>query len=261
MTLSDLTRLPWRVVPFWLLLSSIALAQGSAGTSGKLEPRVLVDVPTAGMLDKGSFAIDLSFYQEGGILFGLSAGIFNRLSFGISYGGSRLIGSQDPILDELPGVNLKIRVLEETPLLPALAIGFDSQGKDGYLKELRRYVIKSPGLYAVLSKNYLFLGYLSLHGGVNYSFEQNDDDRDFNAFLGLEKTLGPVFSLVTEYNLAFNDNSGHAIGRGRGYLNAGFRWTVGSGLTLTVNLKDLTSNGGDVRVANRTISLECIQPF
>lgn len=245
----------------WILLSVPAHAQGSAGTGGKLEPRFLVDVPTAGMLAKGSFALDIDFYQEGGVLLGLSAGIFDRLSFGISYGGSKLIGGDKPVMNEIPGVNLKIRLLEENVALPAIAIGFDSQGKDGYISEFDRYRIKSLGVYAVASKNYTFAGFLSIHGGVNYSFERSDDDRDPNVFAGIEKTLGPVVSLTLEYNLGANDSDHNAIGRGRGYLNAGLRWSAGGGFTLGVHLKDLAQNGGDLKVANRTVHIEFVRSF
>ena len=245
----------------WILLSAPAYAQGSAGSGGKLEPRYLVDIPTAGMLARGSFALDIDFYQEGGVLLGLSAGILDRLSFGVSYGGTKLIGADSPVMNQVPGVNLKIRLIEENVDLPAVAIGFDSQGKDGYLKEFDRYRIKSPGVYAVASKNYLLAGFFSIHGGVNYSFEGSDSDRDPNVFMGIEKTLGPVVSLTLEYNFATNDSDHRAISRGYGYVNAGIRWSVGAGLTLGVNLKDLTKNGGDLKVANRTVHLEYARSF
>jgi hypothetical protein len=236
-----------------------ALCQGSAGTKSTIEPRYLVDIPTAGMLAKGSYALDVDFYQEGGVLLSFTVGVFNRLSLGLSYGGSRLIGSDDPSMNRLPGVNVKVRLLEESIMLPALALGFDSQGRDGYLKDLSRYVIKSPGFYAALSKNYALLGFFSIHGGVNYSLERADGDRDINVFAGVEKTVGPAISLVAEYNLGVNDSHGEAIGKGRGYLNGGVRWSLGSGLTLGVNLKDLIKNGRDVTVANRTVRLEYVR--
>lgn len=237
------------------------MAQGAAGTGGGQEPRFLVDVPTAGMLDKGSFALDVDFYQEGGVLFGMSVGVFERLSFGISYGGSRLIGSASPVMNDIPGVNLRIRIVEENMVFPAIVLGFDSQGKDGYIKEQDRYRGKSPGFYAVASKNYLLLGYLSLHGGVNYSLERADGDRDPNVFLGVEKTIGPILSLVLEYNLGLNDNSGDTIGKGRGYVNAGLKVSLGNGLTLGVNMKDIIKNGRDITVANRTVRLEYARAF
>jgi len=233
-------------------------AQGSAGTKGNAEPRFIVDMPTAGMLEKGSFAVDVDFFQEGGVLGALSAGIFERLTFGVSYGGSRLLGSQKAIMNPLPGVTIKVRLVDETVSLPALAIGFDSQGKDGYLKELDRYAVKSPGLYAVASKNYLLAGYFSIHGGINYSFERSDDDKSFNIYLGAEKTIGPFLSLLAEYNLALNDNSGEAIGKGRGYLNMALKWSFAGGLTLGMNVKDIFKNARGINLVNRTARLEIV---
>ncbi len=235
--------------------------QGSAGSNAKIEPRYLVDIPTAGMLDKGSYALDVNFYQEGGVLLGISVGLLDRLSAGVSYGGSNLIGSRTPVMNDVPGVNVKIRVVEENIVLPAIAIGFDSQGKDGYIKSLSRYVVKSPGFYASASKNYLMLGFFSIHGGVNYSLERADGDRDINAFVGAEKTIGPFVSVVLEYNLANNDNSARAIGKGRGYLNAGLKWSIGGGLTITGEFKDLFKNGNEETAANRTVTLEYVRYF
>lgn len=245
-----------------ILCAAIPLrAQGSAGTKGKAEPRFLVDMPTAGMLGKGTFAVDVDFYQEGGVLTGLSAGIFERLSFGLSYGGSRLLGKEDAIMNPFPGVTIKLRLLEESVAFPALALGFDSQGKDGYLKELDRYTVKSPGLYAVVSKNYLLLGYLSLHAGINYSFERADDDRSFNLYAGAEKTIGPFVSLLAEYNLAMNDNSGQAIGRGRGYMNLALKWSFAGAITLGVNFKDILKNSRTGNLVSRTARIEIVATF
>ncbi len=250
------------IVAFTVLLAAARLyAQGSAGTKGKAEPRFLVDMPTAGMLAKGTFAVDVDFYQEGGVLAGLSAGIFERLTIGVSYGGSRLLGRDNAVMDPAPGVLVKVRLLEESVAFPALAIGFDSQGKDGYLKDLERYAVKSPGLFAVLSKNYLVLGYLSLHGGINYSFERADEDRSFNVYAGAEKTVGPFFSLLAEYNLAMNDNSGRAIGRGRGYLNAALKWSFAGSVTLGVNFKDILKNSRNADLVNRTARIEIVAGF
>ncbi len=232
-------------------------AQGSAGTEGHLEPRYLVDIPTAGMLTKGDLALDLDFYQEGGVLLGLTLGILDRLSLGVSHGGTHLIGSDVPVMNSIPGANVKIRIVEESVDWPAIVLGFDSQGRDGYLKSLSRYTIKSPGLYAAASKNYSMMGFLSLHGGVNYSFERADGDKDINGFAGVEKTVGGAVSLVLEYNLGANDSNARAVGKGRGYVNAGIKWAVGNGLTLGVFFKDLTRNGNtDITVANRTVRIE-----
>lgn len=238
-----------------------ANAQGSAGSSAKLEPRTLIDIPIAGMIDRGSFAVDIDFYQAGGVLAGFSVGVLDRLSLGVSYGGSKLLGGEPPVMNDLPGVNVKIRLFEEGYLFPALVVGFDSQGKDGYIKSLNRYAIKSPGFYAVISKNYATLGFLSLHCGANYSLERADGDRDPNVFAGIEKTIGPVVSLMAEYNLGLNDNGASAIRRGKGYLNAALKISLGGGVTLGVNFKDLARNADDLDVANRTVRIEFSRPF
>lgn len=243
------------------LLFSRSSAQGSAGSNSKFEPRYLVDMPTAGMLDKGTFALDIDFYGEGGVLVGISAGIFDRLSIGVSYGGSRLIGGDTPEMNTVPGVNLKVRLFEESVPLPAIAIGFDSQGRNGYLKSLSRYRIKSPGVYAVVSKNYGLLGFLSMHGGVNYSLERFDEDNDINFFAGVEKTIGSVVSLVVEYNFATNDNSGNALGKGKGYLNCALSWSVTGGLTFGVSFKDLLKNQREYSLADRSVRFEFVKSF
>jgi hypothetical protein len=253
-----------RLIPVMILLCASAhdlSAQGSAGSAGKLEPRALVDFPTAGMIPRGSIALDVDFYRDGGVDLACAVGIFDRLNAGLSYGGSGLIGAGSPVMNAAPGFTIKFRLLEESVYVPALALGFDSQGHDGYIRSLSRYAIKSPGLYAVFSKNYAVLGFFSLHGGTNYSLERFDGNRNINLFAGIEKTLGPFLSFMIEYNLGANDTGTHALGNGKGYLNLALRCSLGGGLTLGIHLKDLADNSGNVTVANRTVHIEYVRPL
>ena len=240
---------------------ALLVAQGSAGSAGKLEPRSLVDFPTAGMIPRGDIAFDVEFYGEGGVDLGCAVGILDRLSAGLSFGGSGLIGSGSPVMNATPGFNVRFRLLEENVFVPALALGFDSQGHNGYIRSLDRYAVKSPGLYAVVSKNYAFLGFLSLHGGANYSLERSDGNRNVNFFGGLEKTFGPFLSYIVEYNLGLNDTGGNSPGGGRGYLDMALRCSLGGGLTLGVSFKDIVRNGENVTAASRTVRLEYIKPL
>jgi hypothetical protein len=244
-----------------LTVSEKGSAQGSAGTNSNVEPRFIVDMPTAGILRTGTFAFDTDVYGEGGLLCSLTAGFLTRASFGLSYGGSRLIGAGSPVMNVVPGFSIKVRLIDENVVLPAIALGFDTQGRDGYLKELDRYAIKSPGLYAAASKNYAMLGFLSFHGGINYTLERADGDKDLNFFFGMEKSVGPIISASLEYNAGFNDNSAAAIGHSRGYLSAAVAWSFGGGLTIVVGLKDLLHNGSDVSVVNRTLRFEFARSF
>ena len=83
---------------------------------------------------------------------------------------------------------------------------------------------------------------LSLHGSASYSLETRDGDNFINITGGFEKTLGENFSLVGEYDFAFNDNQSEIFGKGNGYLNLGVRWTLGEGFTFGFDLRDLLNN-------------------
>lgn len=239
------------------------LAQSYAGEGAKIEPTMLIDKPTAGMLKRAHYAISSNYFQRGGVLVGVSVGLFDQFSFGISYGGTEIIGPNKIQMNPQPGINAKLRLFDETLMMPAFALGFDSQGKEPFLEadSLNRYTIKSPGVYVAASKNYAFMGNLSVHGGLNLSLEKDDGDNDMNAYLGVEKTLGPDISLLAEYDFAFNDNHLRALGEGRGYLNLGLRWSWGKGLIIGFDLKNVSKNQKNVSVGNRTLHIDYIGAF
>lgn len=217
------------------------LAQGSAGAKSNIEPRTLVDFNTAGLLSRGMFAISTEHLPEGVFILKIDVGIFNQFNFGIGYGASNFIGKGDVKFYNYPGVNVRFRIFEEEIAFPAIVIGFDSQGKGKYLSDLKRFEIKSQGFFLVASKNLNFLGMLSIHGGLNYSLETSDEDNNLNVTIGAEKTLGDQISIVGEYDLGLNDDS-KIIGKGRGYLNVGVRWSIAKGLTIGFDFRNLTSN-------------------
>ncbi len=241
-----------------LIVHSQLVAQNTAGDAANIEPRYIIDTPTAGLLKRGAFAMDVDFFQNGGMTIGLSAGALDRLSFGISYGGSGIIGHGNITTQRLPGINVKFRMFDETVAMPAIALGFDSQGKETYIDSTERFTIKSRGFFAAASKNYEMMGNFSVHGGVNYSLETKDGDKDLDFFAGMEKSLGTDISLLVEYDFGLNDNAG-AVGKGKGYLNAGMRWSWGNGFTLGVDLKNLVKNQDQVTVGNRTIKVEYVR--
>jgi hypothetical protein len=231
-----------------LISVSTIMAQGTSGTNAKFEYRSLIDLPTAGILEKGFVGVGLDVLPAGVVISKIEVGAFDNFSFGISYGGANLIGTGNPDWYNLPGVNVRIRIIDESEGTPAISMGFDSQGKGAFTKtdssgkDINRYEIKSPGFYAAIAKNFEFLGYLSLHGVVNYSLERNDDDKDLNLGIGLEKTIGGNISMVIEYDFAINDNGSASLGDGKGYLNAGGRWSVGDGFTIGFDFRNLLRN-------------------
>ena len=249
-----------------LLTSSVVFSQnlnGSAGSSAGIESRYLIDMPTAGILHNGMIAMSVHFYEESGVLMSLEAGAFNRLTFGLSYGGTNVIGSGPVDWNKLPGVTIRFRLVDETADFPAIALGYDSQGKDLYLSQYSRYEYKSPGFFAAASKYFTMLGYLGIHGGVNYSLENGDGNKNLNFYVGADKTIGRDISIIAEYNFGLNDNLNLAdttglTRPGPGYLNAGIKWSVGNGFTVEFDYKnifDLKKTGGSLR----TIRIEYVQ--
>jgi len=249
-----------------VILSSLPLfPQGTAGDNAKYEYRYLIDMPTAGILERGVVGVTAEALPDGVLISAIEVGVFENISFGISYGGANLIGSGKVDWYKWPGVNIRFRLLNEETLTPAVTIGFDAQGKGIYFDDDNRYSLKSPGFFGAVSKNFNFIGYLSLHGTINYSLESKDGDNFADLRAGLEKTLGPNFSLLMEYDFALNDNnsnsdSSNSYGDGRGYLNVGFRWSLGVGFTLGFDLRDVLSNkSGSSNAADRSLKIEFIK--
>src|SRR5574340_1238591 len=100
------------------------LAQGTAGTGAKYEYRSLIDMPTAGILQKGYVGMTSDVLPQGVLIEKLEVGVFDNISFGISYGGVNLIGAGSPKWYKLPGVNFRFRIITETAAFPGITLGF-----------------------------------------------------------------------------------------------------------------------------------------
>ena len=243
-----------------LLFSANSFSQGTAGESAKYENRILIDMPTAGILEKGFVGATTDVLPGGAVIAILEVGVFDNISFGISYGGSNIIGSGPLGWYKYPGINFRFRIINESFGLPALTFGFDSQGKGTYFDSSGRYAIKSPGFFGAVSKNFAFMGFFSVHGTMNYTLESKDGDNYVNLSAGFEKTIGSTFSVIGEYNFAFNDNNSKYFGKGNGYLNMGLRWVMGDGFTIGFDLRDLLNNQKwSPTTADRSIKIEYIK--
>ncbi len=242
---------------FSLLWPVILLAQDAQ----IVEPLDLIDMPTAGTLMRGSFRAQLRAYANGGLIGGLEVGLTDRFMFGISYGGTNIIGRGSVDWNPQVGATVRYRLIEEDYNLPALVLGYNSQGYGDYIDSTERYLNKSSGIFAAVSKNYEFLGNFGIHGGINYSFEHKDGDKDINFFVGADKSLNPELSLLAEYDFAINDNDGNAIGNGKGYLNAAIRWIFAGRLQIDFILKNILNNSNKFSLISREIKITYVEIF
>ena len=215
-----------------------------AGAQGALEPTRLIDSPTAGLIDKGRFAVDLRLFPDGGVLTQINAGVMRRLSIGLSYGGVNIVG--DDAIDWHPRVEVatRYRVIEETTGLPAITAGYETQGYGPYEGGGGRYEVKSKGFFIAGSKNYISgFGQFGVHGGVNWSRERDDGDEDLSGWVGIDKTVNEELAVVGEYDFAFNDNDSTSLGSGKGYLNAGAYWSAVPNISVGFVFKNILGNG------------------
>ncbi|NKB70701.1 MAG: hypothetical protein GKR89_26830 [Candidatus Latescibacteria bacterium] len=233
-------RLQWKGVWLGVVLACLGATSGTA--QQRAERVRLVDSPTAGLVVKGRYGIDLRLFAQGGVIGQMQAGALKRLTIGVAYGGERLVGDQDIEWYPRAETTVRYRLIEENSVWPALVLGYESQGYGRYLAD--RYQVKSKGVFAALSKNYQSpLGQFGLHGGVNQSREDDDGDSDISGWVGLDKSLNEDLSIVAEYDLALNDDNGRANGTGEGYLNMGIYGAVVPHLEIGLLLKNILRSG------------------
>ena len=118
-------------------------------------PSTLITMPTAGTLQRGSFALQMRIQKSGGLTSSISVGLTDRFQLGISYGSANLIGDDSLIWYPKPETNLKYLLIDETESSPGISIGIDTQGQGKFntSDSLMRYDTKALGLYTVASKN------------------------------------------------------------------------------------------------------------
>lgn len=231
-------------------------------------PSSLITLPTAGTLQRGSFALEMRIQKFGGLTSSISVGLTDRFQLGISYGSANLIGDDSLIWYPKPETNLKYLLIDESETSPGISLGIDTQGLGKFNSDdsLMRYDTKALGLFAVASKNWVTpLGNLGWHFGSNYNFvETSDNDKDVNFFMGFDIEFNPELSMMFEYNAALNENNmtskNIAISRG-GYLNAGVRWTFVERLHIEIDFNNLMFDKKKVDYFNREIKITYIEYF
>ena len=204
----------------------------------------LVNAPTAGSLPSRSYFLETYLFERGSVGQRIGFGLTNLVDIGISFSGSNIIGSDRVDWQPHVGAQVHIRIVEESFKNPALSFGFDSQGEGSYIsgENLNRFRTKSKGFYLVMSRNYSMLGNLGLHGGVNYSLEDDDGDKDPSFWIGLDKNIGDLIELCCEYDFATNDNENENITSDRGYLNGAVKLNLGDAFILEFDLRNILRN-------------------
>ncbi|MEK7727281.1 MAG: hypothetical protein AAB354_02645, partial [candidate division KSB1 bacterium] len=123
---------------FVLLLPALLLAQGI-----DIPPRHIIDAPTAGLLRRGGFDLNVRFYGQSGLNVAMSVGVSRRFMFGTSFGGTEVLGEKKANWNAAPGVLVKYQLLSESLGLPGLTLGLETQGYGAFDDSTKRYLHKS----------------------------------------------------------------------------------------------------------------------
>lgn len=218
-------------------------APGNRVPLPQLPPLGLVDMPTAGILERSTYEAELRAFDQGGVILRMRLGVSDHFQVGVSYGGRRILGEGSPEWYERPELQAKLRLVDETVRSPALAIGVESQGVGPYSESAERYQFKAPGLFMVLSKSYAFLSGFGLHGGVTYNPLEGSEDRGRpDLFVGVDVSLREGVYFLAEYDAAFDDHDSDVFPLrhgGRGYLNVGLGAEFSEGQGVSLEFRDL----------------------
>jgi hypothetical protein len=246
-----------------LLLSFPSHAQVPDNTSA-LEMQDMVLNPTAGTLKQGQYGLDVRAYGNGGLLAGVGVGLFHRFMFGISFGGEQLLGYKEFGGNELPGVQVRYRLIEETMTLPAITVGFQMQGQGPWYKDEERYLYKAPGAYAAVSRNFRSnYGGFGIHAGINYNTIEIQGQRGWDGFFGVDFSLNEQLTIVAEYDLALDDNFDEdSFGEGEyGYFNAAVRFSFAKALAIQFDVYDLLNTSDNTEGFGRALKIIYVETF
>ena len=208
------------------------------------EPTYVIDSPTTGMLDYGSYNLNFRLFSEGGILTRLNFGVFKMVNLGFGWEVSRVIGNMDAAVSP-PALYIKLRPFTGTQSLPSLAIGYDGQGYL-YDRDNNEFSQKEKGIFIVLGREVFMPGFILNVGGNIADFKNNTVCGFANCSFTIEDTL----TILAEY-----DNI-NVMPENR--LNLGLRFFVTEDLGIELCGRDIGAAG---RSAERIIMVNYLGRF
>ncbi len=239
----------WWVVAVAVAVRTPMAAQGSAGELALYESQRIVDMPTAGMLPRGAIAIRVIAFEQGGVLSEVIVSPLSQVQLGLGYSGTGIIGSGAIRWQGTPALHLRWRILDETLLFPAIAIGLETLGRGSVSGN--SFATPAPGAFIAASKQFRWwLGGCAVHGGVGYGFDLRFNGRTTNAWLGIEQSLGRSVAVSFEVNPGSIEHAMPLL------FNAVVRWSVIRGATLEFYARDLGARMGSQ--PTRALGIECI---
>lgn len=207
-------RLTWLFV-ICLTLCPLNILGQELGTS--MPETLIIDVPTATVLDKYQASFLTRAYAHGTVMESLDFGVIPQFNLGLSLAVYELVGSNDDIKVLDPDFQVKWKLYDGSLYLPAIAIGYDGR-RYGYDRPTKKYLDDRKGGYIVLTRE-IFTPGLEFSAGANLS---DFDRHDIFAFIGASWRIVDALALLVEW-----DNI-HRVNQSR--------FNIGARLALTPSL-------------------------
>jgi len=172
-------------------------------------PLTGVDNPLPQILEHGEYMITFR-YEPGGLMVPkVKFGLWDRISLGIGYGLSGIVGYGDISISEpKPWVDLRAMIYDNE--LFTSIVGYDNEPYDSLTS---KDIYLSFGYHAPL-----IFGYFLTSMAFNYSTLKRGLDFSSSNYI----LIGETHYLFLEYTLGSNNDSAQ-----RNYVNAGFREMIG----------------------------------
>lgn len=156
---------------------------------------MLIDVPTAEVLDKYQASLLTRTYSEGSVMETIDFGVISRVNIGVSLAVHELLGNSDDIKVLSPDFQVKWKIFDGNLYLPAIAIGYDGR-RYGYNRQTKKYLDDRKGGYLVMTREIIWPSFNATLGANLSDFDKND----FYVFSGLSYTIADVVGLMAEWD-------------------------------------------------------------
>ena len=157
-----------------------ALGAAAQNYDGYAPETLVIDAPTANVLDKYQASLTTRMYANGSVMESLDFGVLPQISLGVSLAVHELVGSSEDIKVLTPDFQVKWKLFDGSLYLPAIAIGYDGR-RYGYDRKTKEYMDDRKGGFITMTRE-IFTPGLNATGGMNLS---DFSLHDLYFFLGL----------------------------------------------------------------------------
>ncbi len=246
------TEINFKFLILTLILSLFILNPYFAFTQLEKENSCLVELPNAGLYNKGTTTLRTDFFSLGALRFSLNLCPFQNTMVTFS----TLLHDIDNFHLKYLALYFKYRIVEESVGFPAVAVGLASSNFAS--KPNRYYPLENwaPGIILVGSKAFSnFIGIFDIHFGLNYSFEIEDSNNSLLIYSGLSQQFFKIARTNLEFSICYDERTTGGL-KNKGFLNFSVDFLVSSNMKIGVAYRDLLGNLDLQRGIKRFILIE-----